>query len=128
MVPDRLHAIQFEVAIRLAGWTQAPSEQALAFHWQKQFGQRPQVASWPFSMSRAQCPMTSGTEASVMRTHRRNYSSIFAEIEREPALMRDKGFQLRLIGRGELAVPKGLAGKVVKEADLAYPVSIVVAA
>lgn len=53
---------------------------------------------------------------------RRNYSSIFEEVMAEPALMRADGFVLRLIGRGDLAVPEALAGRVVKEPDLAYPV------
>ncbi len=36
--------------------------------------------------------------------------------------MQDKKFLLRLIGRGDVAIPHDLHGKVVKEPDLPYPV------
>lgn len=36
--------------------------------------------------------------------------------------MQDDSFRLHLIGRGDLAVPLELQGRVVKEPNLAYPV------
>lgn len=54
---------------------------------------------------------------------RRNYNGLFESILHHVGLMQHTGFVLRLIGRGEVVIPPGLHGKVVKEPDLAYPVS-----
>lgn len=54
--------------------------------------------------------------------HRRNYHGLFDSILHHEGLMQDKKFLLRLIGRGDVAIPHDLHGKVVKEPDLPYPV------
>lgn len=54
---------------------------------------------------------------------RRNYNGLFESILHHEGLMQNDYFALRLIGRGDVAIPPGLLGKIVKEPDLAYPVS-----
>ena len=57
--------------------------------------------------------------------HRRNYNGLFDSILHRKSLLQDEEFVLRLIGRGDVAIPHGLHGKVVKEPDLPYPVSMI---
>jgi len=56
-------------------------------------------------------------------SNRRDYQGLFDSILHHGYLMKDQDFVLRLIGRGDVAISSGLHGKVVKEADLDYPVS-----
>ena len=53
---------------------------------------------------------------------RRNYTGIFEDIQRTPALMQSQGVVLTLIGRGDLHIPDALYGKVVKRTSLDYKV------
>ena len=51
---------------------------------------------------------------------RRDYQGLFDSIRGNTQLMADPAFQLSLIGKGELALPAGLASKVTKHDSLPY--------
>lgn len=53
---------------------------------------------------------------------RRDYSGLFDAVASNKELASAGNFTLRLIGRGDMAVPASLHGRVIKETNLAYKV------
>ncbi len=53
---------------------------------------------------------------------RRDYSGLFDAVAKSEELTSASNFTLRLVGKGELAVPASLRGRVIKETNLAYEV------
>ena len=56
------------------------------------------------------------------RSCRRNYRGLFDDVARSKELTRSPHFTLRLIGKGDLAIPAALKAKVTKETNLPYEV------